>query len=151
VNRWSVWLFPVTYALHVAEEHLLDFPEWLSAEMGVPLASGEFLLLNAFGLSLMSLSIAIALPNPRRYAWLFAGLASTLVLNAVTHAAACVLTASYSPGTASAVLFWLPMSFVVFRRCAPALAGWRLAASVAGGFAVHLVVWITPIVLQRSS
>jgi hypothetical protein len=151
VNRWSAWLFPVTYALHVTEEHLFDFPGWLSDQFGVLLNSREFLLLNAFGLSLMSLAIAIASRNTRRYAWLFAGLASTFVLNAVTHIAACVLTASYSPGTASAVLFWLPMSLVVFRRCAPALAGWRLAASVAGGFAVHLIVWITPMVMQRSA
>jgi hypothetical protein len=94
----------------VAEEHLLDFPAWLTAEFGVLLSSREFLLLNAFGFSVMVVSIAIGANNPARYAWLFAGLASTLMLNAVTHISACILTESYSPGTASAVLLWTPIT-----------------------------------------
>ena len=150
VSRWSAWLFPLTYALHVTEEHLLGFPAWLGSQFGVPLSPRDFLVLNAFGFALMSLAISVAFNDSRRYAWLYIGLASTLLLNAVTHLAACVLTWSYSPGTVSAFLLWAPMSIVVFRRCAPMLAGWRLAASVFGGFLVHVVVWITPVFIQAA-
>jgi hypothetical protein len=126
----------------------LDFPGWLNAGFGVVLPSREFLLLNVFGLFLMSIGLTIAFANPRRYAWLFVGLASTLMLNALTHAGASIITASYSPGTGSAVLFWIPMGPVVYRCCAPALRVLQLAASVVGGFAVNMIVWIAPVLME---
>ena len=51
-TAWSpagawLWLFPLAYGLHIAEEHWLRFPAWL-AGLGRPfVSSSQFLFLNA--------------------------------------------------------------------------------------------------------
>jgi hypothetical protein len=49
-----IWLFPLTYLVHIAEEHWGGFAPWISRVAGAHLTDRELLVLNGIGLVLMT-------------------------------------------------------------------------------------------------
>ena len=70
-----IWLFPATYALHIAEEYWggEGFAAWVSRFARTPLTEDLFLLLNAIGLTAMVFCTALAASGTGR--WLAAAIA----------------------------------------------------------------------------
>ena len=128
-----VWLFPATMLIHVAEEALTGetFPRWISRVAGVGLERAEFLTLNAIALGAVLLATFLAL-RLRRGGWAVAALGTAVLVNALLHVGGTVLTASWSPGVASAVLLWIPLGSTALLRT------WRRVPRV--DFAIGLVV-----------
>ena len=105
-----VWLFPVTYLIHIAEEFWVGdgFHVWVARFGGGGLEPETFVALNATALVVMTAGTALV----RRYSvmnWLVVAFGTTLVLNGVTHLLASVYTVSYSPGLISGNLLWVPL------------------------------------------
>jgi hypothetical protein len=83
MTRW-LWLFPLAYGLHIAEEHWLRFPAWL-AGLGRPfVSSSQFLFLNAVFWLLMVAAVLLIRARSSR-AWLVVTLAAILGINAGLH------------------------------------------------------------------
>ena len=77
-----VWLFPLAYGLHIAEEYAFHFPAYVANVSGRHISNSQFLLLNAVFWLLTVAAIAIVRARPSR-AWLVITLAAVLCINAV--------------------------------------------------------------------
>lgn len=132
-GKW-IWLFPLTYVVHIAEEYWGGFPAWASRFSSVSLAPNRFLQLNAYALTVMALCVVLVL-TWRSMNFLLVGLGVAVVINVLAHALGCVVTRSYSPGVISAIFLWLPLSGFTLVRA------WRNAGRSA--FWVGIVVGVS--------
>jgi Protein of unknown function with HXXEE motif len=111
--RW--WLFPVASAVHFGDELFAGggFFTWVKSIGGAPVSMARF----ASGTLVAFVSMTIASWVARKqYDWLLFALAAIISTNALSHAAASLVTHSYSPGTASGLVFWLPLGSAVLYR-----------------------------------
>lgn len=137
----SLWLFPVTYALHAAEEYCCGetFPVWISRLGNVQFTPTAFLWLNGIAMLVMVGAVGLGM---RQLAggWPAAALATVTVINAIAHLAGTIATWTYSPGVITGTVLWLPLGLAMLR------AGWRglgrrhFAAGVLLGILAHGIV-----------
>lgn len=142
-GRWT-WLFPATYLLHIAEEAWcgVTFPTWVSNLWGIDFSRGEFFALNAVAWLVMCAAIVWILVARSGHAILIA-LGFVIALNGAAHVVASALTASYSPGTVTGMLLWIPLGLRTLsigrRVVSPVVFG--LGCGL--GFGLHaLVSWL---------
>jgi hypothetical protein len=116
VKEACAWLFPLTYALHLAEEYWggEGFPSWLSRMAGVSFTNQEFMVLNSMALVLMILGATLIYRLTWR--WLLVALAGVVFLNGALHLIFSLLTWTYSPGLVTGGLLWLPLGAVTMYR-----------------------------------
>ena len=96
-----VWLFPLAYGFHIAEEYAFHFPAYVGNVTGRHLSNSQFLFLNAVFWLLMAAAVVVVLARPSR-AWLVITLAAILGINAAAHLLGSIVTATWSPGTVTA-------------------------------------------------
>lgn len=142
-RAWA-WLFPATYVVHLAEEYGAGegFYEWVS-HLGAPAMPEErFLTLASLGLVLFVMAAALAHASAE-LSWIPAVLATIVLVNGVLHPVASLATVTYSPGTVSGVLLWIPLGILGLRRSLPLLRRRTAVAAVIAGVAIHgLVTWV---------
>ncbi len=114
------WLFTVGVLAHNTEEALY-LPAW-SASAGrwhVPVGATEFRFAVAvLSAALICIVVAASVTGPGSLAaYLLSGYVLAMVLNVLApHLAATVATRKYMPGTATAILFNLPLGCVFLKR-----------------------------------
>ena len=135
IGPW-VWLFPLAYGLHIAEEYWLHFPEWVSHLSGSFVSDTQFLVLNGVFWLLMVVSV-VAIRARTSLAWLIATLAATLGINAALHLLGSLVTRSYSPGSITAAFLYLPLVLYAFRQVLPRIARGVALWAVGLGAAIH--------------
>lgn len=131
-----IWLMPLAYAAHIGEETAAGFPAWAGAVLGRSIGDGSFVLANALFLAvLLALTLWASLSTARIAAFVLMSWASgNLFWNFVFHLATTIAFGRYSPGLASAVLLYAPLSLLV---AAASLRSGRLRApQLAGAFAL---------------
>jgi Protein of unknown function with HXXEE motif len=111
---WA-WLFPITYALHIAEEYWCDFPGYLLRTHGVQLTSIRFLVLQSLGLTLMFLGIVLSrrFYFPNQMLIIFA---AVVIGNSCNHVVGSILYRGYEPGLVTSLLLWLPLGTITLFR-----------------------------------
>lgn len=121
-RRW-IWLYPVTYACHIAEEVWggSGFPAWVREAAGVRLTNQELVIWNGIGWVAMTAGIVL-ISRSRKWRWVLTTLAGILLLNVLLHAGGSLVTYSYSPGLISSLALWLPLGLYTLRY------EWRYAA-----------------------
>ncbi len=139
------WLFPATYAVHIAEELWggEGFVAWFARVAGVELTAGQFLLWNALALLLMSVSIVLTMRFKQLH-WLLFAYGMSFLLNALSHLIASIYTISYSPGTLSGLLLWIPLgslTLIYFRKTLSRRA--RRAGLVIGALMYCVIILLT--------
>ena len=141
-----IWLFPVSYVAHAAEEYWCGdtFPTWISDIAGVHFTAASFLWLNGTALALM-LAAAWRVTRAGRPHLLVATLATIVVVTGTAHAAGSILSSSYSPGLVTGILLWMPLGGWALRYESRELPRRAYACGVALGVFAHAVV--TTIVL----
>ncbi len=110
------------------------FVPWFNSLASPPIATPLFLAVNAVAFAVTALVAAAAAFGTSRGALLAAvgWFAFLFFANAIFHVAGTLAHARYSPGTATAVLLYLPFFLHLFRLAARAgLAPSRLAAVTA--------------------
>ena len=131
-----VWLFPLAYGLHIAEEHWLHFPAWVSGLAGPFVSSPQFLLLNAIFWLLMVAAVLVIRARSSR-AWLVVTLAAILGINAALHLLGSIVTRTYSPGSVTAALLYVPLVVYALRQILPWISrGLAMRAGMLGA-AIH--------------
>ena len=131
-----VWLFPLAYGLHVAEEYWLHFPAYVANLSGRHISNSQFLLLNAVFWLLMVASVGLVLARPSQ-SWLVVTLAAILGINAALHIVGSVVTATYSPGCVTAAFLYVPLVVYTLRRVVPHIGHGLAVRAAALGAVVH--------------
>ena len=114
------WLFTAGVLVHNTEEALY-LPAW-AAHAGrwhVPVGSNEFRFAVAvLSVALVGVVVAASVSGPGSLAaYLLCGYVLAMVLNAVVpHLVASVATRRYMPGTATALVFNLPLGSLLLKR-----------------------------------
>ena len=129
-------LLPIAYLLHLAEEWIGDLPGWFLVALGTEVSDERFLLVNGIGLLVFVTGTWAAL-RYRQMAWFAASLAALFGLNGVLHTLATIGLGSYSPGTITGLLLYIPLSVVVLRSSSARLATPVFAGAIVFGAALH--------------
>jgi hypothetical protein len=111
-----VWLFPLTYAVHLLEEYFVGggFPSWAQRALGIQLSNREFVAWNAFALAAMCAG-ALLVSRYRRFRYIEIGLAIAVLGNVAAHVIGSLATLTYSPGLITGVLVWIPLGWFRLR------------------------------------
>jgi uncharacterized protein with HXXEE motif len=131
-----VWLFPLTYGFHIAEEYWLHFPDWVSHLSRSFVSNPQFLFLNGSFWLLMIVSV-VAIRARTSLAWLIVTLAAILGINAALHLLGSLVTRTYSPGSITAAFFYLPLVLYAFRQVLPWITRGLALRAVGLGAAIH--------------
>lgn len=144
LTHW-LWLATAAYAVHMLEEHMLDWRGWARAVIGLPVEWDNFYVTNsivvvlglcAAGLATAAPALALAFP-------------ALMLINAVFfHIVPMIVThGRYSPGVATAAGLFLPIGAACY--CAADRAGVLDAKALIGSFALGAALMAMPIVLLR--
>ena len=131
-----LWLFPVTYAVHIAEEGLAGerFYRWIHRVLGREFSGCVFITLNLLYLSAMC--AAVRRVQGHRSAWLVPALGVITTANGIGHLVGSIATRSYSPGLVSGTTIWMPLGMLALQRSRRFLPRTVWRRGVAGGVAV---------------
>ncbi len=138
----AVILLPIAALLHIAEEWFGGFPAWASIILGSEISPERFLLINAVGFALFVVGTLAARLSPHM-AWCAVSLASLVGLNAVLHGLASLVAGSYSPGTVTGLLLYIPLSAFLLRSFAGRLSKAVFVGSVLFGILVHALATLS--------
>jgi uncharacterized protein with HXXEE motif len=136
-----VWLLPASYLAHIGEELFAGegFPAWATRLGLLRIDERQFLVLNGVCWLLMTGAV-LAIRKAPILRWLLVTLGTVVLINGLAHAAATVITRSYSPGLVTGLAFWTPLGAACIwtsRRALPAVA---LRGAIFLGVIIHGVV-----------
>jgi len=135
------WLIPVTLLVHQLEEYFGQFPLWYSNLLNVQLSNQDFIMINGVGLFIFT---AFA------FSYIFyknnlilAALGTLVFVNGMLHLLLSIFTLTYSPGTISGVVLFIPLGIIIFKKIFPQLRdGERIIAIAIGIFVLFTVSMI---------
>jgi hypothetical protein len=139
--RW-LWLFVVTYIIHVAEEYWggEGYSAHLLKHRGVYMSPTRFLIVQAIGIALMVAGVLIA--KRFRFSNALAVIFGAAVLvNALAHLVNSLRSMAYEPGLISGIIIWMPLglfSIIYFRG--RVLNQKRFWISIAIGLVINVAI-----------
>jgi hypothetical protein len=139
-----LWLFPVVYLLHVAEEYWGGggFSAYVARTRGVNLSPAKFLMMNGLGWTLMIVGLFLA-TRLKFSQWLMVCLATAFLINGLSHTINAVLRAEYNPGLISGLLVFIPLGAVVLPRLKGEMRGRRYFGALLTGALINgVVLWL---------
>ncbi len=142
LSTW-LWLFPITYVIHIAEEYWggEGYVAYLYRLRGVTITPKRFLILQSLGFGWMTgLVIISQLLNFREF--VLAMLGTVTLLNGVTHSITAISHRGYGPGLVSCVLTWIPLGLVTLILIFPQMALLPFAAAVLSGLGIIVFIMI---------
>ena len=148
---WLSWLGAAIYLVHNVEEYGVDmlgqfhaFPNSMCSQLGLPLFPAcpiprPFFL--AVNLTLFWVLAPASAFMSRRHPIVGLSVYGIIFINALTHIGSAA-HAGYNPGTLTALILFLPSSFLVARVCfgKQGLPSGALAFIVADGLLLHVVL-----------
>jgi len=145
-----IWLFPASYAVHIAEEGLAGerFYHWIHRVVGREVGGRTFLAVNLGYETAMGAAVWRA-RNRADFGWIVATMGTITAINGVGHLAGSLATRSYSPGLVSGITVWTPLGLfavVRARRLLPRAVWWR---SIAAGVAINAGIGLLALPLSH--
>jgi len=135
------WFLPIAYLFHLADEYFTGFPGWFSGIFKVDLSLNDFIIINSFGFTTTVVATALYSLNKLNDSVVVV-LGTLFFVNGVVHIAATIFTASYSPGTLSACLLYLPLGYLIYKKIFSLLTYRQKSLSIAAGFFIQIIVAI---------
>ena len=136
-----LWLFPMTYVVHIAEEYWggEGYSAYLLRLRGVQLSPTRFLAVQAMDFALVVAGVVISrqLKFPE---YMMIILGALVLSNGITHTITALWDGGYGPGLLSSVLLWIPLGVVTLLRMYGHVSHGRLATGVAIGFGINGIV-----------
>lgn len=130
------WLLPPTILVHQLEEYFGNFPLWYSSLLNAQLSDQDFLLINGVGLFVFTVFAVSYFYNKSNL--ILVSLGAFIFLNGMAHLLLSISTFSYSPGTISGVVLFMPLGHIIFKKILPQLHGAERIVAVAIGVAILL-------------
>ena len=142
-NRFLVWLLPSTYAVHILEEYFVGkgLPMWLSDFINADISNLDFILINSVALSIVVL-FSFYYSFYKQNDLLFLGLTSLFFINGIVHLVSSIYSYTYSPGTVSGILLYLPMGLFIYKSLKQQLTIRERSLGIWLGIFMHVVVII---------
>jgi hypothetical protein len=109
--RRAVWLFPVAFAAHVAEE-APGFTAWARRHGSSRYTQADFIRNNALGLAMTIVGTRLVSRTPSRpaaFSYFAIVLTQQALFNTLYHSGTTVAYREYSPGLLTAVAGFLPL------------------------------------------
>jgi len=135
------WLFPFSFLIHILEEFYagVGLPIWISNLFSIDLSTDDFILINATGFSLTLIiallySLGIAVPL------VLLAFGTLVFVNGFIHLGASIMTLSYSPGTLSGIILFIPLGLLTFKKIRPQLSGRDQIIGISLGILIHVLV-----------
>lgn len=141
-ENW-IWLFPLTYLLHAAEEYWggEGFYRWAGRIIGRGMTPEQFLTINGLGWLLMTGSVLIFRKTPS-VRWLTISFATVVFINGLAHLLGSVWTETYSPGLITGLLLWVPLGAATFYRALGRTTRRSYLSGLLAGALIHAVLFI---------
>jgi hypothetical protein len=142
IDLW-LWLFPLTYLIHVAEEYWVGegYPSYILRVRGVHLSTTRFLMAHVLGTVLMAAGIVLA----RRFNFphlMVIIMATTVLVNGLTHTLTSLSNGGYGPGVLTSALIWIPLGIFLLVRFKQEVSRKRYLIGVAIGLGVNVLVFL---------
>jgi hypothetical protein len=132
------WAIPITILIHQLEEYFGQFPLWYSNLLNAQLSNQDFIVINGVGL-LIFLTFALSYIINKNNLILVA-LGTFVFVNGMIHLLLSFFTLSYSPGTISGVVLFIPLGIIIYKNIMPHLSKReRILAIALGIFALVTV------------
>ncbi len=142
-HEYLLWIATLMYAVHMLEETIYNWHDWVHAVLKLDSEWSEFYMVNAFVIVLGAACAMVGWRNPT-FALL---LPAFMVVNAVIfHILPVIVTRIFSPGVLTAVLLFLPLTGYIYYTAH--LDGVLTTSAVALSSVGGLVLMFYPIVLQ---
>ena len=138
----AVILLPIALLLHQVEEWFWGFPAWISAILDTNLSPERFLTINTLGLILFVFGALAALLSPHM-AWLGVSLATLVGVNGLLHGVLSLVAGSYSPGTVTGLLLYVPLSAILLWSSVRRLSRPVFVGAVVFGILLHGLVTLS--------
>lgn len=142
VNFW-LWVFPVTYLIHVAEEYWggEGYPAYILRLRGVHMSTARFLVAQGVGVVLVTIGVILArhFKFPRMMLII---LGAIVLVNGITHTLTALSIMSYGPGLWSSIFIWMPLGIFTLLRFRSGVATKQYWIAIAIGVGVNVVVGI---------
>ncbi len=132
------WLLPITILIHQLEEYFAHFPLWYSNLLDANLSEEDFILINAIGLFLFTTISLSYLFNKNKI--ILVALGTLVFVNGILHALLSLFTFTYSPGSISGLILFIPLGIIIFKRIMPHLRrAEKIIAITIGIFVLFMV------------
>ena len=136
-----LWLFPVTYLIHLAEEYWggEGYSAYLFRLRGVHLSPTRFLAFQWLGVALIVAGVIISqqFKFPR---FMLCLLGALVLSNGITHTVTALRHGGYGPGLVSSMLIWIPLGLVTLFRLLGQMSSVRYVVAMTIGFATNGIV-----------
>jgi len=133
------WLLPPAYSIHLLDEYYFGFTGWFSGLFKVSLSSYDFIVINAVGLT-ATLLIVLLFSFGKLNVFFIAALGTLFFINGLIHTIASILTATYSPGTITGAVIYLPLGDLIFKKIFPVMPQEHSKLAIATAVIIQVVV-----------
>ena len=142
VTHW-LWLFPITYLIHIAEEYFVGggYSAYLQKLRGVHLSPTRFLVAQSIGVVLMVIGVVLA-KRFRFQNMLIVILGAVVLVNGITHSATSIVHGGYGPGLITSGFIWIPFGLATLVRFKAANSNRRYWIAVAIGVGINVVIGV---------
>ena len=150
VTGRCLWLFPLTYAVHIAEESLAGegFHRWIHRVVGREIEPATFVAAN-LALEAAMIGVVRRATHGDGGSWAAPALGVLTATNGLGHVAGSVATRSYSPGAVSGACLWVPLGATAMLRSRRALPRRAWRAGIATGLLLQAGVALLGLALSR--
>src|SRR5262249_43062335 len=136
-----MWLFPVTYLIHLAEEFWggEGYSAYLYRLRGVQLSPARFLIFQSLGLILLTVGVVLS----RHFKWprfMLALMGALVLANGLTHTITAIRDRRYGPGLVTCVLIWIPLGLVTLMMLPAQMETSRYIIAASIGFGIQGIV-----------
>ncbi len=135
------WLLPASILAHQLEEYFGDFPLWYSNLLNVQLSNLDFIYINGIGLFIFTVAALSYFFNQNNV--ILVAMGTLVFVNGIIHLSISIFTFTYSPGTITGVVLFLPLGAIVFKRILPKLSLSDRIIAISIGIAVLFFVSMT--------
>lgn len=139
-----MWLMPVTYFIHAMEEYWCGegFYRWAARVMGWEMTPTQFIVLNSTAWVFMVVSI-LALRKTPSIRWLTISFGTVAFINGFWHLVVSIWTGTYSPGTISGTLIWIPFGAATLYKAWRHATRRAIGSGVLVGIVIHVLIFLT--------
>ena len=131
-------LIPFTLLIHQLEEYFGRFPQWYSNLLNAQLSNRDFIIINSIGLLVIMVASLSYFFNKNNM--ILVALGTLVFVNGWVHLLASLFTLSYSPGTISGIVLFIPLGLVVYKKILPKLKSSEKVIAISVGFFVLILV-----------
>ena len=123
------WLVPFAYLLHLVDEYFTGFPNWFSGLFNVDLSLNDFIIINSIGF-IATIIITLLYSFDKVNSFIIASLGTLFFINGIIHIVSSIYTYTYSPGTLTGILIYLPLGYFIIKKIFPMLSELQRIGSI---------------------